>query len=176
MPHPIDRADARRSFALTLGLLLAVPSLLGAESAGAEPYAAGDTIEPFTLEDQHGESHSIDASVRLILFSRDMDGGDLLKQALADAAPEALTMHGAVYVADISGMPGLVARMFAIPAMRKRPYALLLDRDGETTARLPDVEDKATLIILDALTIQRIEHVPDSAAVLRELEGTPANE
>ncbi len=155
---------------------LALSAMLMADAAFAEHYAVGDEIEPFTLEDQHGESRTVDASVKVILFSRDMEGGDFLKQGLADVAPEYLNGKKAVYVADISGMPGLIARMFAIPAMRDRPYSMLLDRDGETTARLPDVEGQATLIFLDRLTVQRIVHVTDAPAVKHELESAPGVE
>jgi hypothetical protein len=155
---------------------LALSAMLMADAAFAEHYTVGDEIEVFTLEDQHGESRTVDASVRVILFSRDMDGGDFLKEGLADVAPEYLNGKKAVYVADISGMPGLIATMFAIPAMRDRPYSMLLDRDGETTARLPDVEGQATLIFLDRLTVQRIVHVTEAPAVQRELEGAPDRE
>ena len=77
-----------------------------------------------------------------------------------------------MYVADISGMPGLVARMFAVPSMRKRPYPMLLDRDGEITARLPDVEGSATLIFCDDLQVTRVLHLTQSSEVRRELEGS----
>ena len=147
------------------------PALLLAAPVRAEPYAVGDVIEAFTLEDQHGENHSVDASVAVILFSRDMDGGEFLKEGLAEVSPDYLGGQNAVYVADISGMPGLIATMFAIPAMRDRPYAMLLDREGDTTARLPDVEGQATLIFLDGLKIERLVHVNEAAAVLRELEA-----
>ena len=53
---------------------------------------------------------------------------------------------------------------------------MLLDRDGETTARLPDEEGQATLIFLDSLVVQRILHVTEAAAVKRELEGAPDGE
>ena len=167
----------RSSTRWLLAWALALSAMLVAGSAaGAERYAVGDEIEPFTLEDQHGESRSVDASVKVILFSRDMDGGEFLKQGLADVAPEYLSGKQAVYVADISGMPGLIARLFAIPAMRDRPYSMLLDRDGETTARLPDEEGQATLIFLDQLTVQRILYVTEAPAVRRELEGAPEGE
>lgn len=150
--------------------------MLVADAALAQPYVVGDRIEPFTLEDQHGDSRSVDASVKVILFSRDMDGGDFLKQGLADVEPGYLEGKQAVYVADISGMPGLIARMFAIPAMRDRPYPMLLDRDGTTTARLPDAEGQATLIFLDQLAVERIVHVTEAPAVRRELDGATGGE
>ena len=155
---------------------LSLAAMLVADVAFAERYAVGDTIEPFTLEDQHGESGTFDASAKVILFSRDMKGGDFLKEGLAGVARGYLDGMNAVYVADISGMPRLIARIFAVPAMRKRPYSMLLDRDGEATARLPDLEGQATLIFLDRLRVQRIVHVSEAPAVRRELEGAPGGE
>lgn len=155
---------------------LALAAWLVADGAYAQPYAVGDAIEPFTLEDQHGKSHSVDASVKVILFSRDMDGGDILKEGLAGVDPGYLSGKNAVYVADISRMPGLIATMFAIPAMRDRPYAMLLDRDGKTTARLPAAEAQATLIFLDGLRIQRISNVAEAPGVRKELERAAGGE
>jgi hypothetical protein len=167
-----SRSWTRRFVAVALSL----SAILIAGNAHAQPYAVGDTIEPFALEDQHGKSRTIDASVKVILFSRDMDGGDILKRGLADVDPGYLDGKSAVYVADISRMPRLVARMFAIPAMRDRPYAMLLDRDGKATARLPAAEGQATLIFLDELAVQRIANVAEAPAVRQELEGAPGGE
>ena len=155
---------------------LPLAAILTADAAFGELYAVGDEIAPFTLKDQHGESRTVDASVKVILFSRDMKGGDSLKEGLADVAPEYLNGKKAVYVADISSMPRLIARIFAIPAMRTRPYSMLLDRDGEATARLPDVEGQATLIFLERLTVQRIVHLAEAPAVRRELESASDRE
>jgi hypothetical protein len=135
----------------------------------ATPYAAGDRLTGFTLENQHDETGRVDASTKVILFSRDMDGGKLIKEALEDVPQEELDGRGAVYVSDISGMPGFVAKMFAVPSMRKRPYALALDRDGEVTARIPDVEEKATLVFLQKLTVERIVHASTPVEVRAEL-------
>jgi hypothetical protein len=153
-----------------LGILGIVGGVGIVGEANAEPYSVESRIEPFTLEDQHGESQQVDATTRIILFSRDMDGGKLLKEALADVSEDILTNHSGVYVADISGMPSLVARMFALPSMRKRPYAILLDRDGQTTRRLPDVDERATLIFLEKLEITKVTHA-ETAQAVREALG-----
>ena len=164
-----------RSHSATAALGLALAGLLLAAPAAAEPAGPGDALTPFTLEDQHGEERSVDEATKMVLFSRDMDGGALLKDALADVEPGALASLGAAYVADISGMPALVARMFAVPAMRKRPYPMLLDREGQVTAQLPDVEGQATLIFLEGLVVSRVAHL-GSAAELRETLFPPAEE
>ena len=150
--------------------------MLVAQPAFADPWVVGDILEPFTLEDQHGEERTVDASVEVILFSRDMKGGDFLKKGLEDVEPGYLESRNAVYVSDISAMPRLIARMFAIPSMRKRPYPMLLDRDGTATVRLPDEKDRATLIFLRELRVERIVHVTEASAVRAELEKAPASE
>lgn len=133
--------------------------------AGAEPYAVGERIEPFTLEDQHGESHRVDESVAVILFGRDMSTDKIVKAALEQADPDALRARRVVYVADIDGMPRLVAKLFALPSMRRRSYPMLLDRDGQTTARLPDVAGTVTVLHLDRLKITRVEYLTEPAEV-----------
>jgi len=136
-----------------------------ADDEGPPPLRVGDTMPELRLEDQHGAARVVDAATRAILFSRDMDGGDLLKSAL-EALPEGtLDRAPVVYVADISGMPGLVTRLFALPSMRRRPYPMLLDRTGEATELLPDVEGRATVIHLEDLRITQVEHLDRPEAV-----------
>jgi hypothetical protein len=152
-------------------LLIVCLLLLLAGVAGAEPYTIGDHIEPFTLEDQHGVSHTLDGDVAVLLFSRDMKGGDALKAALADAPEGFLAERRAIYISDISGMPAIISRMFAIPGMRDRAYPMWLDRDGETTARLPDERGKATLIFCDDQVITSVAHLETPEEVRTALEG-----
>lgn len=150
-------------------LLLA---LLLTNAAAAAPYSVGDTMDPLSLEDQHDEKRSLDGSVQVVLFSRDMEGGDLLEDALAETPKGFLAGKHALYVADIHGMPSFVARMFAIPSMRKRPYSMLLDREGEVTTRFPSEESKATLLFLNDMKIERVLYAA-SPNQIREALGLP---
>ena len=133
--------------------------LLAAGVARAEPYAVGAALEPFELADQHDQVRKVDTSRRALLFTRDMDAGDVLKQALAADGGRLLDAAGAVYVADVSGMPALVLRIFALRKMRERPYPMLLDRDGSQTARLPVEPGKVSLLVLDALRVKEIRYL-----------------
>jgi hypothetical protein len=152
---------------LTLGLL--------APAAGAEPYAVGRELPALSLQDQHGDSHTLDASVRVVLFSRDMDGGKVIQQALSQDGQALLDAHSAVYLADVSRMPGLVRRMIAKPRMRKRPYLMWLDEEGDVTADLPSEEGLPTLLLLEDLRILRIHH-PATPEALREALSAPQPE
>jgi len=155
-----------RCFALVLsiGLLLGAP-LAGAEDDTLRPLRVGEVLPEFSLEDQFGADGRVDDKVRVILFSRDMEGGDVLRTGLEDVAEGVLPAAHVVYVSDISGMPRLVARMFALPKMRKRPYPMLLDRTGEWTALLPGTPGHATFIQLDRLKIRAVEEFDSAEAV-----------
>lgn len=169
------RASSLCLLTIAIGSCMALLSAsAGAEDSAQAAFAEGDRIDAFTLETQHGEAASVDESTRIVLFSRDMEGGDLLKEALTAVEGSVLDRSGVVYVSDISGMPGLVAKLFAVPAMRRRPYSLLLDRDGTVTARLPDEAGRATLIHLENLRIERIEYAPDAATIRASLGLEPA--
>ena len=93
-----------------------------------------------------------------------------------------LPQHHVLYVADIHGMPSFIARMFAIPSMQKRPYPMLLDRDGAATARFPSEEGKATLLFLEdrvhpvrSLRAPRTRPGQGTLPRLVELEGLKAD-
>jgi len=141
--------------------------------AEAEPLGVGDGLPPFSLEDQHGEEHPLDAGIRLILYSRDMDGGSVMREAMEGRDGEFLAVRGVAYVNEISAMPGLVTRLFALPKMRRRPYPILLDREGEATARFPDRSGSATLILLEGSKLTSIEYFEDPDALAQRLEEFP---
>ncbi len=160
-------------FFSTLIAPMAFASLLVAIPAGAEPYGEGDRFPPITLKDQHGNPHSIGEGVRAVLFSRDMEGGGVLKDALKKSGAELLKSAGAVYVADVHRMPGLIRRLFALPGLRRRGYPVLIDEDGTATESFPSAEGKATLIELERLRIKRIRHLSTAPELRRALSPKP---
>ncbi len=141
-------------------------ALVFAAVAAAQTLGVGAPLPALTLVDQHDVALTIGPETRVILFTRDMDAGDLVKEALAEDGAARLAEADALVVADIERMPGVITTLFALPAMRKRPYRMLLDRDGKATAMLPSEEGKVTVLTLDALTITGLTYA-DSAAVVR---------
>lgn len=151
---------------LVLALVLLALAAPSARAGDAAPCRVGDTLEAFELPDANGAPGRVDAGVRLLLFTADMDGGGLVRKALEDPALQDLAVHRAVYVADVSRMPALVTRMFALPSLRKRPYRTLLDRGPGPTQRIPREPGKVTLLTLDALAVRGIAFAasPDAVA------------
>lgn len=141
-----------------------------APAAGAESLGPGMRLPDVVLVDQHDVAGGIPPDTRLVLFTRDMDAASIVKEALAEDGPALLGAAHAVCVADIEGMPAMITNLFALPAMRKRPYRLLLDRNGTLTTAWPSMPEKVTVLRLQALVIEQVDYV-DSPEALRAALG-----
>ena len=95
-------------------------------------FKVGDTLVPISLQDQFDNPLQVSAETKVLLFSRDMDGGEIIQAAFADTPEEQRPAHLA-YVADISGMPSLIARFIAVPKMQDYPFLLGLDSTAEAS-------------------------------------------
>lgn len=165
----------------TTQLIMLLPALFTSGLAIAAT-AIGDPLPPITLADQHGNPRSIDDQTRLLLFTSDMGGGKVIRKLLderADAAQQQAAANTA-YLSDVSNMPAMIRRLMALPAMRKRPYPIMLDIDGVASADLPRQKGSVTIIGLDKLTVIAINSTasPDELATalgLSEAAQPPAD-
>jgi hypothetical protein len=139
-----------------------------ASAAQAEPLGVGARLPDLRLSDQHDVAATIAADDKFVIYSRDMDGGNLVKAALSEQGGKTMAEAKAVYVADIARMPSVITSLFALPSMRKRDYRILLDRDGKATADFPSAQNKVTVMTLDNGVISQIDYL-DSPAALRAL-------
>ena len=73
-------------------------------------------------------------------------------------------------------MPGLVLRLMARPAMRRRPYPMLLDEQGDATANFPSQKGKATLLFVERSKVVRITYIGTADALRGALEPTATGE
>lgn len=116
-------------------------------AAALEP---GERLAPWTLLDQHERAYSLNDQLQVLLVARGMQASELLGQALQGLEPGYLENRRVVFVADISGMPAPIARLFAIPAMRDYDYRVLLDRSGRVASRYPGAKTELLWLQLDA--------------------------
>lgn len=127
--------------------ILMVVFLLGlAPLSQASGFTVGSGIPAMKLEDQHGVASVLPGNAKRLIFTADKSASDLVNGYLAAQAPDYLVRQEAVFVADISGMPSLITRFVALPAMRELPYSLHLVRDAQAAAFLPRRKGQATLV------------------------------
>jgi hypothetical protein len=133
----------------------------------ANALEVGDRLAPWTLLDQYDQAFTLDSRTETLLVARSMDGAKLVDAAMQGQPKGYLEARHAVFVADIQRMPRLVAKMFAIPAMRDYAYRVMLDREGRVAPRYPGAVDKVLWLQLkDGQLVAQHEYA--TAAQLRE--------
>ncbi len=155
------------SLSLALSALSAIP-------ARAE-FGPGDRLPTLELRDQHEQAQTIPDGTRILLFAPDRAAGELVTEALEDQDADSLAARDIRYLADISGMPGIITSLFALPKLRERPYPILLGEEAEQTQDWPRREDQVTWLRLEDGRIDEVRYF-DSAAALREALGLGDNE
>jgi hypothetical protein len=127
----------------------------------------GERLAPWTLLDQFDQAFTLDNQTQTLLVARSMDAAKLVAAALQDQPKGYLEARHVVFVADIQRMPRLIAKMFAVPAMRDYAYRVMLDRDGRVAPRYPGPVDKVLWLQLkDGQLVAQHEYA--TAAQLRE--------
>ena len=150
-----------KALVLAMGVLFSAASL-------ASSLTQGDHIGAITLADQHEAVLEVNSDTQVLLFSRGMKGGEIIQEAL-ESLEQPMPSNWR-YVADISGMPSLIAKFVAIPKMRDLSFAIGLDLEGEVTKLLPGDKETATVISLDELKIIKIVQVDSGKALLEAVK------
>ncbi len=125
------------------GCALFVPALPAGE------LTVGQAVPAFSAQDQFGKDFKFAAGLHFLLLGFDMSTGKAANLKLADLGPGWLEKHGAVYVLDIHTMPA-IARVFALPKMRKYPHRIILAETEILLAPFPRQPDRITVLVLTA--------------------------
>lgn len=160
----------RVSTFLTLVLCLSLMTV--SANADEQTLSAKTNVMPvLSLKDQFDKTQNIDQSTKIVIFAHDMDGNDIVEEALASYDADKLTAMNTVFLADISGMPSLIGKLFALPAMRKRAYPIMLDREGKLVEGFKVKEEQVTVMFLDNLAITDTKLVKTGSELSTLLES-----
>jgi hypothetical protein len=117
--------------------------------AVGETYKPGSAVKPFTAKDQFGRDYTFRKGTKFLMVSFDMETGKAANKALAALGGKYLPSKGAVFVADIHGMPG-IGRIFAFKKMKKYPHAIVLGDDANLLTPYPRQKGKVTVLKLNS--------------------------
>ena len=118
---------------LALALLLAFP--LASLAAPVEP---GHFLPRLTLKNQHDQEWQIPADTRTVLFAAGRKASNLMLSVLGTQPKGFLAARNAVYLADMSKMPGFITRTFALPSLREQPFEVGVSLDEQQLAATLD--------------------------------------
>ena len=138
--------------------LLLISLFLPCVSTRAEPLAVDDAVPAIVANDQHGAAFQFTNGVRFLLVVTEMDCSKAANQKLAAAGAGFLEQHHAAYLVDIHTMPA-VARVFALPKLRKYPHRIVLVDTADALAAFPAQPGRVTVLALTpAKRIQKISY------------------
>ena len=152
------------------GLAAVLLASLGVSAAPLEP---GVLLPTLALSDQHDKPLALGLGTKQLLFAADKAASDRVNEVLSAQEPGFVGRNGIAYVADISAMPAMVTRMFALPKLRALPFPVGLVRDAALTAALPRQPGQVTVLDLDQGVITRIRHAADAQALRLALGLAP---
>lgn len=107
-------------------------SLLLAGATIANALNIGDSTPTFQIKDQFEKNHVIKADAKTLLVAADKGTSEILRDYFNTKPKGFLEENKAYYIADISGMPSLIAKFFALPKMKKYPFSILLVNEEQT--------------------------------------------
>ena len=136
----------------------------------AKPLQLGDGYPVIQLNDQHEQAVVVNESVQMVIFAAGKSTSELMTKTLEALPPTTLKDKKALYVADISGMPGFITKMVAIPRMQKMPYSIGLIRDEALSQIFPKKESAITIIRWQAGKVTEIRFVTTQAEITQALQ------
>lgn len=142
--------------------------LLSSVALAMEP---GERLAPWTLLDQFDVPYTLNDETHILLVARDMDGAKLVNAALEGQPKGYLEQRQAVFLADISRMPSVIATLFALPKMRDYNYRILLDRNARIAPRYPAGEGEVLWLQLEDGQLVEQKVFKDAAALKSALEA-----
>lgn len=142
-----------------LPLYLALALSLSAAAPAPAPYKVGDSFAAFATKDQHDKAYAYEGGARTIVVAFDMSAGKAANAFFEKQPVDFLPQQKTLFISNIHGMPG-IARVFAMPKMKKYPHRILLADAEDFLARYPKKDNTLTVLSLDEKgIITGIRHV-----------------
>ena len=128
----------------------------------ANALSIGDATPTFDIKDQFEKTHKIGPDAKTILVAGDKGTGVIIKEYLLKQDKGFVEANKIYYVADISGMPSLISKFFAIPKMKKYPFSVLLV-DEEQTKSFSKKDDTITVYSVTDGKVSDIKYIKTAA-------------
>lgn len=145
-------------------------SMMVAISVWAAPYTVGQSVAPLELEDQHGNHTTLKAMPKTLIMAYEKGTGATVNEYLNTQDKGYLKKYNAAFVADISQMPGLVTKLFALPKMRKYVHTVLLIQDEQQGLKFPSKEEKITVMKFQDNLLTHVSFIATPAELKAAIE------
>ena len=123
-----------------------------------------EKLRVFVLPDQFGAYHTVDRHTKTIIVSFEKDTGKDVNTFLASKDSNYLQQNSAVYIANISKMPTIITRLFAMPKLKRYKFTVLLV-NSEDDDRFSAKEEKITIYKLENSVVKKILYISSAKEI-----------
>lgn len=134
-------------------------------------FDVGDSFPTQTFQDQHQHLLQIDADTESVYVVSSREQGDWMAEILADQPADYLSLRKAVYVADMSRMPGFVTSMFVLPALRQAVFSVAVVTDDALLVGWKKGDDAVVQYLLKNGEVVAIKRHPTIESLKESLGG-----
>ena len=135
-----------------------------------------EELQPLAVVDQWGKAQVLNSETQLLIFSHHKEGSGWVKQALQVMGITNMEEKHWLYVADISSMPKMITKLFAVPKMRDYAFPIALARDEKTLQEWPKKEGFVAIYSLNNLFIESMVYFNTSDTIRLHLESKLQND
>jgi len=136
-----------------------IASLVFVNILVAQTLSVGDKYPSFKIPDQFGNYTKVYHHDKYVIMTFEKDLSGELSSYLEKRKNDYLSSKKTKYVADISAMPSIITKMFALPKMKKYNYKLLLIHDEDQGEQFPRRDEMVSVFKIDNYKIQSIEYM-----------------
>ncbi len=143
-------------------------SLKGSVSKNVEAkLVIGKSLSDMKLSDQNEKRQMLKADTKIVFFSFIKSTGRACNDFLKKKPANFLAKHRAVYVANISGAPSFIKKIFILPDLKKLKFpVLLINNDALLAAYSKGVDkEKIVVVYLENKKIIKIENLNNIKAL-----------
>ncbi len=86
----------------------------------------GKELASYTFKDQFDKDHSLTADVKKVIFVFTKATGHIMRVYLGTKDVNYLRSRNIDFIADVSGMPSIIFKMFALPDLKESKYPIMI--------------------------------------------------
>jgi len=131
----------------------------------------GEKLKDFTIKNQFGVPISLTNETKKIIFVCTKPAGHLVRNYLKEQDKNFLEKRDILFIADVSAMPSIIYKMFALPDFKKSPYSVLLLTDEEKAKRFKNKahKDEVMIIYLDNKKVTKVKFISTKKDLIDEI-------
>ena len=132
----------------------------------------GKELDAYTFNDQFDKKHSLTSDIKKVIFVFTKPTGHLMRVYLGTKDINYLGSRNIDFIADVSGMPSLIFKMFALPDLKESKYPIMIIKDKEKSKRFRNDKQKDSVMIisLENKIVKSVKFVTNEADLIKEID------